>query len=152
VLLKVHPLVLELSGKRTPQTGLDGKFSVYHSAAVALIAGRAGEHQYSDAAVHDPQTIELRDKVDAQIDASMPPDAVSIAITLKNGERLEKHVAHAIGSVARPMNNTDLSTKFIDLAEPILGAGRAATLLAECWNLASLDDVATLAALAHAAD
>jgi 2-methylcitrate dehydratase PrpD len=152
VSLKVHPLVLELTGKRTPQTGLDGKFSVYHSAAVALIAGRAGEHQYSDAAVHDPQIIELRDKVDAQIDASMPPDAVSIAITLKNGERLEKHVAHAIGSVARPMSNTDLSTKFIDLAEPILGAGRAATLLAECWNLASLDDVATLAAFAHAAD
>ncbi len=40
---KVHPLVLELTGKKTPQVGLEGKFSVYHSAAVALIHGAAGE-------------------------------------------------------------------------------------------------------------
>ena len=29
--LRVHPLVLELTGKKTPQVGLEGKFSVYHS-------------------------------------------------------------------------------------------------------------------------
>ncbi|HXZ08434.1 MAG TPA: MmgE/PrpD family protein, partial [Paraburkholderia sp.] len=97
VLLKVHPLVLELTGKRTPQTGLDGKFSVYHSAAVAIIDGRAGEQQYSDAAVHEPETVRLRDKVSAEIDPAMPADAVHITITLNNGERLEKHVEHAIG-------------------------------------------------------
>lgn len=28
--LKAHPLVLELTGKKTPRTGLEGKFSVYH--------------------------------------------------------------------------------------------------------------------------
>ena len=41
--LKVHPLVLELTGKKTPRSGLEGKFSVYHSAAVAIIheIGRA---------------------------------------------------------------------------------------------------------------
>ena len=41
--LEVHPLVLELTGKKTPRTGLEGKFSVYHSAAVAIIDGAAGE-------------------------------------------------------------------------------------------------------------
>ena len=40
---KVHPLVLELTGKKTPTAGLEGKFSVYHSAAVALLHGAAGE-------------------------------------------------------------------------------------------------------------
>src|SRR5690606_28828635 len=30
VRLSTHPLVLELTGKRTPRTGLEGKFSVYH--------------------------------------------------------------------------------------------------------------------------
>ncbi|MGH9336970.1 MAG: MmgE/PrpD family protein, partial [Vicinamibacteria bacterium] len=29
--LRVHPLVLELTGKKTPAIGLEGKFSVYHS-------------------------------------------------------------------------------------------------------------------------
>ena len=31
--LRVHPLVLELTGQETPQTGLEGKFSVYFAAA-----------------------------------------------------------------------------------------------------------------------
>ncbi|MBI3067826.1 MAG: MmgE/PrpD family protein, partial [Betaproteobacteria bacterium] len=33
IALRVHPLVLELTGKQAPQTGLEGKFSVYHAAA-----------------------------------------------------------------------------------------------------------------------
>src|SRR2546423_6589887 len=35
--LSVAPLVLELTGKRTPKAGLEGKFSVFHSTAAALI-------------------------------------------------------------------------------------------------------------------
>ena len=35
--LRVHPLVLELTGKKTPPTGLEGKFSVYHACAAGLI-------------------------------------------------------------------------------------------------------------------
>ncbi|MFT4064058.1 MmgE/PrpD family protein [Paraburkholderia sp.] len=149
VLLKVHPLVLELTGKRTPQTGLDGKFSVYHSAAVAIIDGRAGEQQYSDTAVHEPRTVRLRDKVAAEIDPAMPPDAVHITITLNNGERLEKQVEHAIGSVKRPMTDADLSAKFTDLAEPILGGAATARLLDAVWKVQTVADVAELADLAR---
>jgi len=32
--LRVHPLVLELTGKKTPQTGLETKFSVFFAAAI----------------------------------------------------------------------------------------------------------------------
>jgi len=149
VLLKVHPLVLELTGKRTPQTGLDGKFSVYHSAAVAIIDGRAGEHQYSDAAVHDAATVQLRDKVTAEIDPAMPADAVHITIMLTSGERLEKHVEHAIGSIERPMTHADLAAKFTDLVEPILGGAHAARLLEAGWRMESLENIATLADLAR---
>ena len=39
--LKVHPLVLELTGKKSPQSGLESKFSVYHAVAVALVRGAA---------------------------------------------------------------------------------------------------------------
>ena len=46
--LAVHPLVLELTGKRTPQTGLEAKFSIYTAAALAIVAGAAGPKQFSD--------------------------------------------------------------------------------------------------------
>ena len=39
------PLVLELTGKPTPVTGLEGKFSVFHSAAVALIDGNCASRR-----------------------------------------------------------------------------------------------------------
>src|SRR6185295_13149201 len=44
--LRVHPLVLELTGKKEPQDGLQAKFSVYHGFAAGLIFGRAGETEY----------------------------------------------------------------------------------------------------------
>ena len=50
----VHPLVLELTGKRTPQTGLEGKFSIYTAAALAIVAGAAGPKQFSDELVRAP--------------------------------------------------------------------------------------------------
>ncbi|QWA10924.1 MmgE/PrpD family protein [Sodalis ligni] len=145
--LRVHPLVLELTGKRTPKTGLDGKFSVYHSAAVAVIQGRAGEAQYSDASVRDEHTIGLRDRVNAVIDPSLDSDAAHIVIRLHNGQRLEKHVDHAIGSAAKPMTRQDLNTKFTDLVAPILGQDRAAILLRACWDVESCRNMAELSAM-----
>src|SRR5437763_4027223 len=37
--LRVHSLVLELTGKKTPKDGLQGKFSVYHGCAAGLVYG-----------------------------------------------------------------------------------------------------------------
>src|SRR5206468_11095536 len=47
--LRVHPLVLELTGKKAPQTGLESKFSVYFAAALAIVKGSAGMRDFSDA-------------------------------------------------------------------------------------------------------
>ncbi len=145
VALKVHPLVLELTGKKTPQTGLDGKFSVYHSAAIAIIHGRAGEHQYSDGAVRDPETIRLRDKVVAEVDPAMPAAAVDITMTLTDGRVLHKHVANAIGSVERPMSDADLDAKFTDQVDAVLPSAQGRALLAACRGLAGCADVASIA-------
>ena len=46
--LKVHPLVLELTGKTAPRTGLEGKFSVYHACAAGILFGKAGEAEFAD--------------------------------------------------------------------------------------------------------
>jgi 2-methylcitrate dehydratase PrpD len=147
VAVDVHPLVLELTGKTRPQIGLEGKFSVYHSAAVALIDGTAGEAQYSDARVRDPAVIALRDKVTASVDATMAEDAARIVITLTDGRTLEQHVEHAIGSLARPMDDEDLMQKFRDLVVPILGEHAAEALIEQVWALEAMDDVGRLAAL-----
>lgn len=143
--LAVHPLVLELTGKRAPQTGLDGKFSVYHSAAVAIIEGSAGEAQYSDTAVHAPATVGLRERVTATVDPSIASDAARITIVMKDGRRLEKSVEHAIGSLARPMTDRDLEQKFVGLAEGIMPVAQAEALIELSWRIEALADVGEIA-------
>lgn len=145
VALKVHPLVLELTGKKTPQTGLEGKFSVYHSAAVAIIHGEGGESVYSDAAVHDPQVIALRGKVTATVDESVHEDAACITIKLRNGRTLKKHIAHTIGSLDRPMSDADLETKFRSLANGILSGTETDALIKLCWSIEKLNDAGEIA-------
>ena len=145
VALKTHPLVLELTGKRTPQVGLEGKFSVYHSAAAAIIHGAAGEAQYSDACVRDPMVIALRDRVTAVADTALHEDQVRIAITLKNGRRLEQFVEHAIGSLSKPMSDADLEAKFRGFADGILSQAETERLIGLCWDIGSLKGAAEVA-------
>ncbi len=74
--LRVHPLVLELTGKKTPQTGLEGKFSVYHAVAAAIVEGAAGEQQFSNTAVRNLMIVALRDRVSAVVDLAIKEDQV----------------------------------------------------------------------------
>jgi 2-methylcitrate dehydratase PrpD len=142
---KVHPLVLELTGKKTPQVGLEGKFSVYHSAAVAIIHGAAGEAAYTDQAVRDSRVTSLRDRVGAVVDKGMHEDQTRVAIRLKNGKTVEKFVEHAIGSLARPMSDADLEAKFRGLAKGILSDSECERLMALCWDIGKLKDVGEVA-------
>ncbi|MDQ0468967.1 MmgE/PrpD family protein [Labrys wisconsinensis] len=143
--LTVAPLVLELTGKKTPQVGLEGKFSVYHSAAVAILHGRAGEEEYGDAVVRDPAVIALRDRVVATASPAIADDECRVRILLQDGRVLERHVAHAIGSLERPMSDAGLDAKFAGLAEPVLGPAAAERLRSSCWQIETLGDAAAIA-------
>ena len=140
--LRVHPMVLELTGKTAPRSGLEGKFSVFHSAAVALIDGAGGEAQYADARVNAADVVALRGKVHAEVDGAMALDATHIAITLANGVRHEIDIEHCAGSREQPLTDAQLDDKFRAQCDPVLGTGRSATALALLRRLETLDAVA----------
>jgi 2-methylcitrate dehydratase PrpD len=143
--LRVHPLVLELTGKRTPMTGLEGKFSVYHAAAVALLRGAVGQAEFEDEVVRDPGVVALRDRVSAAADEGVREEEVHARIVLADGRALEKHVEHAIGSLERPMTDEDLVAKFRGQARGVLSAKEMDELLSLCWSVSDLDDAARIA-------
>jgi len=145
--LRVHSLVLELTGKKEPKDGLQGKFSVFHGCAVGLIYGRAGETEYADNIVNDPRVVETRGKVQATVDDSISEEAAHVTAVLKDGSRVVVHVEHAIGSLQRPLSDAQLEAKFRSLVEPVLGEKRAGEITRECRQLASLPDVRALVAL-----
>jgi 2-methylcitrate dehydratase PrpD len=130
--LKVHPLVLELTGKKEPADGLAAKFSVYHGCAAGLIFGRAGEHEFDGAIVTRDDIVALRRKVSAVVDSSIAEDATELLAVLHGGQRIVIRVEHAAGSLERPLSDAALDAKSRDLIEPVLGAARAGELIAAC--------------------
>jgi 2-methylcitrate dehydratase PrpD len=141
---KVHPLVLELTGKPSPRIGLEGKFSVFHSAAVAIVLGRAGAQEYTDAVVQDSGVIAVRDRVEATADPAIREDEARLTVTLRDGQVLNKHVEHAVGSLARPMTDSELEAKVHGLSDEILGRGGADRLIDLCWSVDRLPDAGDL--------
>ncbi len=143
--LKVHPLVLELTGKTEPRTGLEGKFSIYHAAAVAFVEGAGGEKQFSDRAVADPAVVALRRKVVPVVTPGIAAAQVDMTVTLTDGRTVKRFIEHAIGSVEKPMSDGQLEAKFNDLVEGILPETRTRRLLDLCRALPELGDVAEVA-------
>jgi 2-methylcitrate dehydratase PrpD len=149
--VRVHPLVLELTGKKTPRIGLEGKFSVYHACAAGVIFGAAGETEFSDEVVARADVVALRERVHAVVDERMKEASADVTITMNDGHAHHQFVEHAIGSLERPMSDDDLARKFHGLVDPILGAEKAAEILALSMRTAGTDSLRPLAALARPA-
>jgi len=147
--LKVHSLVLELTGKKEPKDGLEGKFSVYHGCAAGLLFGRAGEPEYDDAIVGREDVVALRRKVVATVDDSIDEAAADVTAVLKDGRREHVFVAHAIGSLERPLSDAQLEGKFRAMADPVIGVARAAALVAACRDLANAPSVGAIVSQAR---
>jgi 2-methylcitrate dehydratase PrpD len=145
VKLTVNPIVMELTAKREPQTGLEGKFSVFHAAAVAIIQRAAGEAQFSDATVRRSDVIALRRRVDAVADSHIRKLEARVEIVLRDGTVLEKHVEHALGSLERPLSDSDIEAKFRSLADGVLPQAQATRIIELCWKVGELADAGDLA-------
>ncbi|MEW6333144.1 MAG: MmgE/PrpD family protein [Thermodesulfobacteriota bacterium] len=143
---RVNPFVLQATGRTEPQTGLEGKFSAYHCAAVALLDGAAGKPQFTDARVLDPRVVALRRKVTFQPDEAFRKSECRVALTLAGGDRREKYIPHAGGTAENPLSDEGLAGKFADLAAPLIGdhAGRVLELIG---SLERLDDTSRLTGL-----
>src|SRR5271170_375893 len=149
--LKVNPLVLELTGKPNPRDGLEGKFSIYHAVAIALVEGAGGEKQFSDRAVSDPTVVALRGKVIPVVTPGIEPAQVDMTITLKDGRALHRFIAHAIGSLEVPMTDKQLEAKFADLADGIISPSAIQRVIEACWSVETLTSAGEIARISVSA-
>ena len=144
----VHPLAVKVTGARQPETGLQGKFSVYHSGAAGLAFGKAGILQYTDTVVKDAQVVELREKIHTTTDADLGRDEAVLTLTLNDSKVLKKHVIHAVGSIDVPMTDGQLTEKFKDQASLVLNDMQLVDQASEaCWKLRQVPDMTQITSL-----
>jgi len=144
VRLRVAPLVMDLCNQQGITKGLQGKFSVYHGAAIGLVRGKAGIREYTDEAVNDPQIKRVRESVSAVGDPSITEDQARIEVEMTSGARLTRFVEQSLGNIHRPMSDQQLENKFRDQAVAALPAARVEKAIELCWTIDELEDVAEL--------
>jgi 2-methylcitrate dehydratase PrpD len=142
----VHPRVMQIAAIREPRTGLEGKFSIYHAAAVALVEGVAGERQFSDEVVLAPTVVRLRKQVNVTVDPSLGKDQARIAVVKRNSEVSSVFVEHAVGSLENPMSDRMIEDKFLSLVDGILSPAKSRFIIDACWRADGLADAAEIAA------
>jgi 2-methylcitrate dehydratase PrpD len=141
VALRVSPRAVTLCGNPTPTTGLEGKFSLYHAAAVALIDGRGGEAQFVDSRVTDPAVQHLRAKVVVEVDRRLDDLQAEVRIGLSDGRTLGLLVEDCLGSLGRPLTDAMLEDKFAAMADGRLGLPTQRALIDSIWNLEQVPDI-----------
>jgi 2-methylcitrate dehydratase PrpD len=132
-------------GTREVTTEREARVSIHHAAAVALATGRAGEAQFSMAAVKDPVIAALRSKVNPQLDSSLPRGAARVRAVLADGRAISSEVLHARGSQIRPMSDTDLEAKVGELVRSTGIDGRK--LADSVWGIDTMADIGSLTQL-----
>jgi 2-methylcitrate dehydratase PrpD len=148
VRLRVAPLVLDLCNQQNITRGLQGKFSVYHGAAVGLVRGKAGIQEYTDEAVNDPDVKRVRESTTAAGDDSITEDQAHVEVELTDGRKLSRFVEESIGNLRRPLSDRQLDDKFRDQAALALPEDQVDGLNRMCWRIDELEDVNQLIRLA----
>ncbi|WP_250454613.1 MmgE/PrpD family protein [Caballeronia sp. ATUFL_M2_KS44] len=136
---------------RAPQTGLEAKFSMEFAMASALLAGRVGLRELTDAFVARADVQELMTRVRVtttkelatQWDQPFAP-VDEVTFVLRDGRELTADpVARPKGSWQRPLTRDELRAKFVDCARDVLGDG-AGSLFDQLSNLRALGSVREL--------
>jgi 2-methylcitrate dehydratase PrpD len=142
-----NPLLGLRADRPNIATGVQSQVSVQHAVAAALVVGRAGVQQFTDACVNDPAVAALRGKVEVERDENVAAVAAAVEIVTADGKRHRLAQTAARGSEANPMSDKDLEDK-LRAAAADWNAGHAiAPLIDAIWDIDNSEDVSRLAAL-----
>ncbi|NKB57662.1 MAG: MmgE/PrpD family protein [Alphaproteobacteria bacterium] len=131
-----------------PVTGLEGKFSLRFTAAMALLGeNTAVIANYNEQKVQDPEIVAVRDKISVHVNDDLGLAQSDVVISMKDGT-----VHKTRADVETPDTDLDrqwsrLRAKFTDMATPVISAAGVRTVIDAVRNLETCDDIAEIAAL-----
>ena len=108
-----------------PSNTFAAHYSLPHAAAAIVIRGNAGYGAFTEAVLHDPAMVALRQRVyiaeDPQLTALAPRlKPARVTVTLTNGRQCTRTCDKVRGSFEYPYQEAELRTKFRELAGLVL--------------------------------
>jgi 2-methylcitrate dehydratase PrpD len=124
----VAPALLGVCNIQEPATGLEGKFSLRATTALALLGRDTAElATYGDATMHDPALVRLRDRIRIVTDSALATTRARVRVTAEGG-RFDAEADTGVPVADLSVQRARLREKFDTLATPVLGASRAGEL------------------------
>jgi len=139
--LELAKLPLDAAGIVEPGKALEGKFSVYHCAALAFLEGTVGENQFTDEKVNSPEIVSLRKRVKAKLNPDFKMMDAKVTVVTRDGRRIESFVSNSKGLPGNRMTVAEMEEKFMGLATMVLPRENAVKLIEKINNLENVKDV-----------
>jgi 2-methylcitrate dehydratase PrpD len=148
VVVRGNPLLGVRTDRPEISTGRESQVSVQHAVAAALVTGKAGLDQFTDACVRDANVAALRRKVEVVRDPAFSTVAAGVEITTFDGKVHKLSQTAARGSDVNPMSDRDLEEKLRTAAAGWNPGYDPRPLISAIWALDESTDVSKLASLA----
>ncbi len=147
--VRVAPPLLDVCNIEEPKTGLEGKFSLRATTALALLGEDTSDLSlFSEAKMAEPRLVALRDRVRVIPTEGIGPMQARVR-TLADGQHGEAETDINVPAADLGAQGDRLRRKYLTLAEPVLGEGRAVELADAASSAARIDSVAELLRLAR---
>jgi 2-methylcitrate dehydratase PrpD len=140
--INVAPITDRVCNIVKPETGLEAKFSLRLTVAMALAGyDTSGIDTFDDALTQIPELVRLRDMATVNFNESYSEANAEIVVETKQGEQFR--MAHDAGAVEADlkMQGKKLDAKFNALVIPVLGETGAAELFGALRNLGEEHDI-----------
>jgi 2-methylcitrate dehydratase PrpD len=140
-----NPLLLLRTDRPAITTGREAQVSLQHAVAAALVHGKAGLDQFTDACVNDPAVLEMRRRIEVAPDPALSTIAAEMDIWTASGERHRVATNAARGSPANPMKDVEIEDKLRAEARRWRAGHDVQPLIDAVWLLEKSGDVSNLA-------
>lgn len=116
------------SNKIHPTNVIDAQFSAYYQVANALLYGSdTGLQAYQK--LQDPEIHRICDHISVETDVAMEGFGAKLEIQWADGPSQTSEQQYPLGEVQHPFTRDKVDVKFLSLAAPVYGKGRAAEII-----------------------
>jgi 2-methylcitrate dehydratase PrpD len=147
VMARGNPLLVQRTDRPEVATGRESQVSLQHAVAAALVLGKAGLEQFTDACVNDPKVSAMRKRIAVAGDPAISTIAVEMAFTTADGKTEKMSTKAAKGSPANPLKDSEIEQKLRDEARSWNAKHDIQPLIDAVWALDKSGDVSNLAAM-----
>ena len=132
---------------------LDAQMSAPVGAALALVDGGIGAHQFLPESLARPEVKRVIDLADTRLDEECERlyplrRSGAVEIGLRGGRKVAARVLDPKGEGENPMSDADLESKLFANCEPLIGKQRCDDVLKAVWSFDKARDAADLLRLA----